>query len=671
MKTTEKPLLFLCRNLFRKGFVRLGKWFVQPFEGPEKPLQKASHLSFSFQYFMHGESCVCASVDVRQHPAVRRLSMHHIQVAKAQSETVNVILAPYGLAATLTGVTYKASSQEKLLSEWSVFYPLEKNKYYSQNNYGDMVTMPAAVEVTVCGARLVFPTCYVLVTDYDVCEANTVMKSMYTCSNVEDAPLMGLDIFHVEPSPFTTSNHPFLAENSPSNNRSNVTASAVGNEAAGGGSFCRQSEYVWQEETYVNPEGTAEQLSNKLSSLALTGTSETAAQGGNKLENALNHWDIGNPGRIVSKRKQRKRNSNYRSRFSSKTPFHKKPGVIDGMSWGDMGPALILDPQHMGAQGTTAMPTQVSQNSNAAEAAANPAVSTPVSGIQHAQHHSNPGSNRFASSPASVGGPVTPALTPRPVGGPGSVPARTPGDPLMSPLGPPMSNGPMTPMETDKNPNTPKSVGPPSCGPPYPGSPFASKNDKLKLEVKNEPTSTSTALNPPSYSAPNAGGVPGNPYSSSGLQESALQSLVVTPGGSCKRPALPYKEYEAELMREGNTLSDSVYDSESMQHWLNHPVKKFRSGHGRDSNEQPYKPFYRRRSQNDLYSNVEVDEAKHPVSLFSTQMKMEIDDDAGNRDDGFDDDKRGDGANKVSTKVFPSFSHILLNPFDFTVTRRR
>jgi hypothetical protein len=31
---------------------------------------------------VHGESFVCASVDVRQHPAVRRLSMHHLNTAR-------------------------------------------------------------------------------------------------------------------------------------------------------------------------------------------------------------------------------------------------------------------------------------------------------------------------------------------------------------------------------------------------------------------------------------------------------------------------------------------------------------------------------------------------------------------------------------------------------------
>ena len=81
--------VFCFSNLLSRDFVRLGKWYVQPFDGPERTLQKASHLSFSFSYFVHGESCVCASVDVRQHPAVRRLSMQHLTTARYTGDPNN------------------------------------------------------------------------------------------------------------------------------------------------------------------------------------------------------------------------------------------------------------------------------------------------------------------------------------------------------------------------------------------------------------------------------------------------------------------------------------------------------------------------------------------------------------------------------------------------------
>ena len=82
--------------------------------------------------------------------------------------------------------------------------------------------MPGAVEVLAAGMRLVYPTSYVLVTDYDSLPTtsnnlsdnsgvmNQAKKSMHTCETLDDVALMGSDVYHVEPSPFTTSNHPLL-----------------------------------------------------------------------------------------------------------------------------------------------------------------------------------------------------------------------------------------------------------------------------------------------------------------------------------------------------------------------------------------------------------------------------------------------------------------------------
>ena len=80
------------------------------------------------------------------------------------------MLAPYGLSATLTGNSFKDVDSEgisKLIKDWSHFYPLEQNRYYSQDIHGDLVLMPTAVEVMVAGVKMIYPPCYVLVTDFD------------------------------------------------------------------------------------------------------------------------------------------------------------------------------------------------------------------------------------------------------------------------------------------------------------------------------------------------------------------------------------------------------------------------------------------------------------------------------------------------------------------------
>ena len=138
------------RSLLSKEFVRLGKWFVQPYDGSDRVLHKGSHLSFSFQYFVHGESAVCTSVDVRQHPPVRRLTHAHLATAASLSASVQVLLSPYGMAGTLTGVQFGSGDPtvRRLLEEWAAFWPLLGNSYSSRDPVsGEQIAMPAAVEV--------------------------------------------------------------------------------------------------------------------------------------------------------------------------------------------------------------------------------------------------------------------------------------------------------------------------------------------------------------------------------------------------------------------------------------------------------------------------------------------------------------------------------------------
>lgn len=122
------------------------------------------HLSYSFAFFVHGESTVCASMDLRVHPTVRPLTpeylaeaavqqqQHLLQQQQQQQSSSNnglnppmdsagnintpinsadskpkpVILAPFGLAATLTGQSFRALDPitQKSFDDWCSFYPL-------------------------------------------------------------------------------------------------------------------------------------------------------------------------------------------------------------------------------------------------------------------------------------------------------------------------------------------------------------------------------------------------------------------------------------------------------------------------------------------------------------------------------------------------------------------
>lgn len=104
---------------------------------------------------------------------------------------VAVILAPYGLAANLTGIGYRLNDPgtHKILEEWKHFYPVDaalKSSMYDsslptgphasphplQGSYPTSTSgaIPPVLEVVVGGmggVRMRHPACYVLTTDMD------------------------------------------------------------------------------------------------------------------------------------------------------------------------------------------------------------------------------------------------------------------------------------------------------------------------------------------------------------------------------------------------------------------------------------------------------------------------------------------------------------------------
>ncbi|XP_064152375.1 mediator of RNA polymerase II transcription subunit 13-like isoform X1 [Anguilla rostrata] len=163
----------LERCLMEKDFVRIGKWFVKPYEPEEKNLSTSEHLSCAFTFFLHGESNVCTSVEISQHQPAYRVNEDHITLAQTSSTPVRVILSPYGLAGTLTGQAYKMSEPavRKLMEEWSHFYPTVLRLREDERQDGDPSYDPhshVAVEVIVGGVRMIYPAAFVLIAQSDL-----------------------------------------------------------------------------------------------------------------------------------------------------------------------------------------------------------------------------------------------------------------------------------------------------------------------------------------------------------------------------------------------------------------------------------------------------------------------------------------------------------------------
>ncbi|XP_061754186.1 mediator of RNA polymerase II transcription subunit 13a [Nerophis ophidion] len=165
----------LERCLMNRSFVRIGKWFVKPYEKEEKPINKSEHLSCAFTFFLHGESHVCTSVEINQHLPVYLLTEEHLSLAQQASSHFQVILSPFGLNGTLTGQSFKMSDSptKKLIEEWNQFYPICPSAKHGvlEDKLEDMDWEDdylASVEVLVGGVRMVYPACLVLVPQSDI-----------------------------------------------------------------------------------------------------------------------------------------------------------------------------------------------------------------------------------------------------------------------------------------------------------------------------------------------------------------------------------------------------------------------------------------------------------------------------------------------------------------------
>ncbi|XP_040159557.1 mediator of RNA polymerase II transcription subunit 13 isoform X2 [Anopheles arabiensis] len=203
------------RCLLSRGFVRIEQWFVHPTSNDERVFGKSSHhASFSFTFFVHGDSTVITAMDIREHPPVRLLTMKHLEEAQRAAapgaaaatasttggpaspdgglngapgcapgspggssnsavvpaddaiEPREVLLAPFAITGTLTGQSYRASDPhtQKILDDWSAFYPIT-NKHSGLADGAD--SMPPLVEVLVGKMKMRYPSKYVLVPDMD------------------------------------------------------------------------------------------------------------------------------------------------------------------------------------------------------------------------------------------------------------------------------------------------------------------------------------------------------------------------------------------------------------------------------------------------------------------------------------------------------------------------
>ena len=411
---------------------------------------------------------------------------------------------------------------------------------------------------------------------------------------------------NVEPSPFTVSNHPLLSDLEVDSNQL-VPLSSIS-----------QSEQVWQDGLTVNPESTLS-------------ASEQQHQHFNvdcSASDLVSAWDFGNPGRFVKKKKRNAKSKEHQKRYNSKVPFHKKVETLDDLAW-HLDHSMML-----GADGGHGVHANGTLNSSRGPASNNPNDSTKSS-----CRDGNPPS--LVSPGPHSAGPVTPLGISTP---------KAPGPP---------SIGPPTPMDVDsKQPSTPKSVPPSS--PPVP-SPFPEKKVPLPLGSGGQPSGGSASQGSSSsgsenqnnssvVKSENSNGVPGGAPNQPTTQqvpnvstyfgpkaeaaaEDDVAAVATLTALSCKRPALPSKEYERELKTD-DKLTDNIFDKESLKSWLNYPVKRVKLSDPK-SNNDPLRPLYRRPSQLDGLTKNDF----RADSIESVKVKSEPD--SNGKVNSFGDPRRG------------------------------
>ena len=172
------------RNLFAAGYLRLGRWFLQPVDTGKT----AAYLdAFNFSFFLHGDNHVCVAVNTQRQPPVYKLSKAHLEQRRLE-----VMLAPWCWNGFLNPGAFglpdgpnpsddpavlpneRQSLAAKQWKEWTHFFPLPNPDATENVGWVDpdekekaeadkANALPQMVEVNVSGVRILHPTAYIFV----------------------------------------------------------------------------------------------------------------------------------------------------------------------------------------------------------------------------------------------------------------------------------------------------------------------------------------------------------------------------------------------------------------------------------------------------------------------------------------------------------------------------
>ena len=104
----------------------------------DHPLRFRPNFSFNFNFFLHGDNKVCASVDVQRHRYIYNLTNKDLERTSSfngkcdvrdrrrSARSILVILAPYGISGMLIGHVSREMDLNVLRENWEKNYPIRR-----------------------------------------------------------------------------------------------------------------------------------------------------------------------------------------------------------------------------------------------------------------------------------------------------------------------------------------------------------------------------------------------------------------------------------------------------------------------------------------------------------------------------------------------------------------
>ncbi|CAD6195329.1 unnamed protein product [Caenorhabditis auriculariae] len=169
--------ILIDRCLMKIGYVRFGRWFVNPMQ----PRSKEMHFMFPtytialhLDFFVHGGNQVCTSISAQRQPTLIRLHKRHLEYDSLKRR-ITVLVGPWSMRGYLVRNQLQLLSQpevaaaaERIYAGWKQFIELSTEETVVEESVEgpapEISEVPKMVLLEIDNIRMFFPSVFVCVT---------------------------------------------------------------------------------------------------------------------------------------------------------------------------------------------------------------------------------------------------------------------------------------------------------------------------------------------------------------------------------------------------------------------------------------------------------------------------------------------------------------------------